>query len=208
MSFKSKRDIKDRSILRLFDTQGPNLPLSFPSSFSMTGSTTSLSGPLVGMSRLAHTSPPSSLNSAWMDHDQSYFSEPEFDSEYQHQHVHKAKVSRRCLHLLFGIDHPEEGHVAMATHRFCWWPKESSSRVCWTQSNKPPMVPSSYYGHFGANSGGGRPTYNHHNSSTAGPLIQPVASMTSSPSSSASQVTMQCTDGPVTSLRLVSTCFH
>jgi hypothetical protein len=99
-----ERDIKDRSILRLFETQGPNLPMSLPSSFSMSGSTTSLSGcgPLVGMSRLAHTSPPSSLNSAWMDHDQSYFSEPEFDSEYQHQHVHKAKVSRLGLHLFSG----------------------------------------------------------------------------------------------------------
>lgn len=27
--------------------------------------------------------------------DPSYFSEPEFDSEYQHQHIHKSKV--RCL---------------------------------------------------------------------------------------------------------------
>jgi hypothetical protein len=27
--------------------------------------------------------------------DQSYFSEPEFDSEYQHQHIHKSKVSAR-----------------------------------------------------------------------------------------------------------------
>lgn len=25
--------------------------------------------------------------------DPSYFSEPEFDSEYQHQHIHKSKVS-------------------------------------------------------------------------------------------------------------------
>lgn len=27
-------------------------------------------------------------------HFQSYFSEPEFDSEYQHQHIHKGKVSK------------------------------------------------------------------------------------------------------------------
>lgn len=27
-------------------------------------------------------------------HLQSYFSEPEFDSEYQHQHIHKGKVSK------------------------------------------------------------------------------------------------------------------
>lgn len=35
-------------------------------------------------------------------HSQSYFSEPEFDTEYQHQHVHKNKVSweRKTL-LLF-----------------------------------------------------------------------------------------------------------
>jgi hypothetical protein len=36
------------------------------------------------------------------DQDQSYFSEPEFDSEYQHQHIHKTKVGItsiivRCL---------------------------------------------------------------------------------------------------------------
>lgn len=30
-------------------------------------------------------------------HLQSYFSEPEFDTEYQHQHVHKSKVSRFFL---------------------------------------------------------------------------------------------------------------
>lgn len=30
------------------------------------------------------------LPSHWED--QSYFSEPEFDSEYQHQHIHKSKV--------------------------------------------------------------------------------------------------------------------
>lgn len=29
----------------------------------------------------------------WNDPDQSYFSEPEFDSEFQHQHIHKTKVS-------------------------------------------------------------------------------------------------------------------
>lgn len=35
--------------------------------------------------------------------DQSYFSEPEFDSEYQHQHIHKSKVTslRKRLQDLF-----------------------------------------------------------------------------------------------------------
>ncbi|XP_072152376.1 coiled-coil domain-containing protein AGAP005037 isoform X2 [Bemisia tabaci] len=61
------RDIKDRSVLRLFesaDISGGVLP--------------------AGLSVV----PPS-----W-DQDQSYFSEPEFDSEYQHQHIHKTKGSK------------------------------------------------------------------------------------------------------------------
>lgn len=33
--------------------------------------------------------------------DQSYFSEPEFDSEYQHQHIHKSKVSHIVIYLLY-----------------------------------------------------------------------------------------------------------
>ncbi|CAH0385865.1 unnamed protein product [Bemisia tabaci] len=62
------RDIKDRSVLRLFesaDISGGVLP--------------------AGLSVV----PPS-----W-DQDQSYFSEPEFDSEYQHQHIHKTKTNVR-----------------------------------------------------------------------------------------------------------------
>ena len=57
------RDIRDRSVLRLFesaDVSGSGMPGGIP--------------------------PPT-----W-DQDQSYFSEPEFDSEYQHQHIHKTKV--------------------------------------------------------------------------------------------------------------------
>jgi len=57
-------DIRDRSVLRLFEsTEGGPLPQ--------------------GLTIAAPT---------W-DQDQSYFSEPEFDSEYQHQHIHKTKVS-------------------------------------------------------------------------------------------------------------------
>lgn len=32
--------------------------------------------------------------------DQSYFSEPEFDSEFQHQHIHKSKVSSFNLSIM------------------------------------------------------------------------------------------------------------
>ncbi|KAG7212709.1 hypothetical protein KM043_012979 [Ampulex compressa] len=64
------RDIRDRSVLRLFE-----------SSDGVTG----MPGPL-GVPGGGGGLPPH-----WED--QSYFSEPEFDSEYQHQHIHKSKVS-------------------------------------------------------------------------------------------------------------------
>lgn len=64
------RDIRDRSVLRLFE-----------SSDGVTG----MPGPL-GIPGGGSGLPPH-----WED--QSYFSEPEFDSEYQHQHIHKSKVS-------------------------------------------------------------------------------------------------------------------
>ncbi|GLV37739.1 uncharacterized protein CBL_06560 [Carabus blaptoides fortunei] len=72
------RDIRDRSVLRLFE------------SADISGG---LPGPGTGISGgVGHFE------------DQSYFSEPEFDSEYQHQHIHKSKVSERifskCLRLL------------------------------------------------------------------------------------------------------------
>ncbi|XP_050536548.1 coiled-coil domain-containing protein AGAP005037 isoform X5 [Daktulosphaira vitifoliae] len=58
-------DIRDRSVLRLFESaEGGSLPQ--------------------GLTVAAPT---------W-DQDQSYFSEPEFDSEYQHQHIHKTKGSK------------------------------------------------------------------------------------------------------------------
>nr|XP_024216315.1 coiled-coil domain-containing protein CG32809-like [Halyomorpha halys] len=52
------RDIRDRSVLRLFE-----------------------SGDVIGAGPIP----------TW-DQDQSYFSEPEFDSEFQHQHIHKTKM--------------------------------------------------------------------------------------------------------------------
>ncbi|XP_043463341.1 uncharacterized protein LOC122499218 isoform X4 [Leptopilina heterotoma] len=58
------RDIRDRSVLRLFE-----------SSDGMPGPL----GPAGGAGLPPH----------WED--QSYFSEPEFDSEFQHQHIHKSK---------------------------------------------------------------------------------------------------------------------
>ncbi|GLH13575.1 Uncharacterized protein GBIM_18116 [Gryllus bimaculatus] len=64
------RDIRDRSVLRLFE------------SADMNGGV--LPGAGVGVM----------APSMW-DQDQSYFSEPEFDSEYQHQHIHKSKTSSK-----------------------------------------------------------------------------------------------------------------
>ncbi|XP_011881279.1 PREDICTED: coiled-coil domain-containing protein AGAP005037-like isoform X2 [Vollenhovia emeryi] len=64
------RDIRDRSVLRLFE--------------SADGVTGMSPGPL-GV-------PGGGLPPHWED--QSYFSEPEFDSEYQHQHIHKSKTAK------------------------------------------------------------------------------------------------------------------
>ncbi|XP_053595110.1 coiled-coil domain-containing protein AGAP005037 isoform X2 [Microplitis demolitor] len=66
------RDIRDRSVLRVIEK-----------SDGITGLSTTL-GPI--------TSGVSSVSSNWED--QSYFSEPEFDSEFQHQHIHKSKTTR------------------------------------------------------------------------------------------------------------------
>ncbi|KAL6261218.1 hypothetical protein P5V15_008743 [Pogonomyrmex californicus] len=79
------RDIRDRSVLRLFE-----------SADGVTG----MPGPL-GVPGGGGGLPPH-----WED--QSYFSEPEFDSEYQHQHIHKSKVNR--LHGESGyMSSPERG---------------------------------------------------------------------------------------------------
>ena len=65
------RDIRDRSVLRLFESDGA---VAMPGSFGV---------------------PSGSMLPHWED--QSYFSEPEFDSEFQHQHIHKSKVSERTV---------------------------------------------------------------------------------------------------------------
>ncbi|XP_065226274.1 coiled-coil domain-containing protein AGAP005037 isoform X2 [Planococcus citri] len=64
-------EIRDRSVLRLYesaDVAGGSLP--------------------AGLSAQSHM---------WVDQDQSYFSEPEFDSEFQHQHIHKTKGNKGNL---------------------------------------------------------------------------------------------------------------
>lgn len=45
-----------------------------------------------------------SINQPTWDQDQSYFSEPEFDSEFQHQHIHKTKVSGTMIGLYVSLD--------------------------------------------------------------------------------------------------------
>ncbi|KAK9869710.1 hypothetical protein WA026_003449 [Henosepilachna vigintioctopunctata] len=68
------REIRDRSVLRLFESADVSGGL-----------------PMAGIGiagGVGHFEDP------------SYFSEPEFDSEYQHQHIHKSKVSQSFRFLL------------------------------------------------------------------------------------------------------------
>ncbi|RWS13455.1 coiled-coil domain-containing protein CG32809-like isoform X14 [Dinothrombium tinctorium] len=62
------RDIRDRSVLRIYEQDVAN----------------GVWMPVGG----GNPVPP---QSQWMDNDPSYFSEPEFDSEYQNQHIHRAR---------------------------------------------------------------------------------------------------------------------
>nr|XP_049693560.1 coiled-coil domain-containing protein AGAP005037 isoform X5 [Helicoverpa armigera] len=80
------RDIRDRSVLRLFeatDIGGGAFPGAVGvGSFSMpAGAVPSCSGP-----------------SSW-EQEQNYFSEPEIDSEYHSQHVHKSKVKAPAYYI-------------------------------------------------------------------------------------------------------------
>uniref|UniRef100_A0AAR5PZR3 Uncharacterized protein n=1 Tax=Dendroctonus ponderosae TaxID=77166 RepID=A0AAR5PZR3_DENPD len=66
------REIRDRSVLKLFE------------SADVSGGLPSAG---IGIAGGVHFEDP------------SYFSEPEFDSEYQHQHIHKSKV--RFLRIFY-----------------------------------------------------------------------------------------------------------
>ncbi|XP_055631594.1 coiled-coil domain-containing protein AGAP005037 isoform X2 [Toxorhynchites rutilus septentrionalis] len=70
------REIRDRSVLRLFESNEVASPQVLPGG-------TGVPQPL----------PPTCGQGVW-DSEQSYFSEPEFDSEYRHQHIHKSKAGK------------------------------------------------------------------------------------------------------------------
>ncbi|XP_031767240.2 coiled-coil domain-containing protein AGAP005037 isoform X5 [Galleria mellonella] len=82
------RDIRDRSVLRLFEATDIGGG-AFPGA--------------VGVGSLAMPpaacSGPSSWDQVSNYNDQSYFSEPEIDSEYHHQHVHKSKVKAPAYYM-------------------------------------------------------------------------------------------------------------
>ncbi|XP_035906383.1 uncharacterized protein LOC118509625 isoform X4 [Anopheles stephensi] len=67
------REIRDRSVLRLFESNEVSAPQVLP-----------------GGQNIPQPLQPAAIPNQW-DQEQSYFSEPEFDSEYQHQHIHKSK---------------------------------------------------------------------------------------------------------------------
>ncbi|XP_073950856.1 coiled-coil domain-containing protein AGAP005037 isoform X6 [Choristoneura fumiferana] len=79
------RDIRDRSVLRLFEATDMGGGV-FPGAVGV--------GSLAMPPGAATCSGPPS----W-DQDQSYFSEPEIDSEYHHQHVHKTKVKAPAYYM-------------------------------------------------------------------------------------------------------------
>lgn len=70
------REIRDRSVLRLFESTEVAAPPQI----------------LPGGPGIPQPLPQAQAPANW-DQDQSYFSEPEFDSDYKHQHIHKSKVS-------------------------------------------------------------------------------------------------------------------
>ncbi|XP_063696322.1 uncharacterized protein LOC134827553 isoform X5 [Culicoides brevitarsis] len=72
------REIKDRSVLRLFESTEVGAPAMLPG------------GPNVPQPL------PQTGGGGHYDMDPSYFSEPEFDSEYQHQHIHKSKSGKNA----------------------------------------------------------------------------------------------------------------
>lgn len=87
------REIRDRSVLRLFESTEVAAPLALPG------------GPGIPQPL------PQPVSNVW-DQEQNYFSEPEFDTEYQHQHIHKNKVSLECVFFL--------GRIKSRLLFFCW----------------------------------------------------------------------------------------
>ncbi|XP_049541962.1 coiled-coil domain-containing protein AGAP005037 isoform X2 [Anopheles darlingi] len=70
------REIRDRSVLRLFESNEVSAPQVLP-----------------GGQNIPQPLQPAPISSQW-DQEQNYFSEPEFDSEFQHQHIHKSKPTK------------------------------------------------------------------------------------------------------------------
>ncbi|XP_020805890.1 coiled-coil domain-containing protein CG32809 isoform X6 [Drosophila serrata] len=73
------REIRDRSVLRLFESTEVAAPPQI----------------LPGGPGIPQPLPQAQAPAANWDQDQSYFSEPEFDSDYKHQHIHKSKIGKQ-----------------------------------------------------------------------------------------------------------------
>ncbi|XP_055591028.1 coiled-coil domain-containing protein AGAP005037 isoform X2 [Uranotaenia lowii] len=76
------REIRDRSVLRLFESNEVSAPQALP-----------------GGPGIPQPLPISNVMGGLWDNDQSYFSEPEFDSDYQHQHIHKSKAGKAPYYM-------------------------------------------------------------------------------------------------------------
>ncbi|XP_065082472.1 coiled-coil domain-containing protein AGAP005037 isoform X3 [Ochlerotatus camptorhynchus] len=73
------REIRDRSVLRLFESNEVSAPQVLPG------------GPGIPQ--------PLATPAGLWDSEQSYFSEPEFDSDYRHQHIHKSKTGKAPYYM-------------------------------------------------------------------------------------------------------------
>ncbi|KAI1288108.1 Coiled-coil domain-containing protein [Halotydeus destructor] len=71
------RDVKDRTVLRIYEQDLTN------------GSWQPVGGVRPEHPQILHTQPP-----AYLDNDPSYFSEPEFESDFQNQHIHRGRKER------------------------------------------------------------------------------------------------------------------
>ncbi|XP_057378597.1 coiled-coil domain-containing protein CG32809-like isoform X2 [Daphnia carinata] len=131
------RDIRDRSILRLFETDELKQPFNFQSALPLSLSQMSflddadhvdLDQPLDRCNpRLMISSP---LSSATWD-ELSYFSEPEFDSDYRPQHVHKSK-NRTAKPIITG---PRNGRQSISSMPTAYGSTSSLSQAPIMQRN-------------------------------------------------------------------------